>query len=152
VKRLPWFAAAFALFATCSTDEQFLCEEAAARLANCCPGFDPKALRCSDAAVTGGGCQPLDSHAVRQAEARCILGLECDGLATVCQRVTERAACDGPICTEAADCSSMCPIFNFGPSTCPGDCVAGRCACTDPNNCDSKPLAPCPAAASPVCP
>ncbi len=114
-------------------------------MARCCPGFDAHAIRCSDAAVTGGGCAPIQPGRIKRSEADCILDQPCDALASVCARVGGRAACVGPICDSDADC--------IGGQR----CVEGRCAgCDDAGVCSDGgvvPLAPpCPAAASPVCP
>ena len=59
--------------AMCATDDEVHCEEAAARLAACCPGFDPRGLDCQ----AGPGC-----HAPRIVadDGKCIEGKSCETL------------------------------------------------------------------------
>ncbi len=154
IRQLPWFAAAFALLATCSTDAQFVCEEAAAHLRDCCPGFDPTALRCDDVGIATGGCNGIAANGVREAEAKCMLGLECSALPSVCSRVKLRAACLGPLCADDSDCVDSCPIFQPR-SACRDTCSEAVCTCASDASSDCDPSGappPCPIATQPVCP
>lgn len=52
-RRLALLAALVGL-ATCNmTDDEVHCEEAASRLTDCCPGFDPAGLDCTAGACSG---------------------------------------------------------------------------------------------------
>jgi len=52
-------------------EDRLKCEEAAKRLADCCPNFDPARLQC------GGSCQ---SPRLTIAMSECVLALDCPGV------------------------------------------------------------------------
>ena len=54
--------------------EEFECEQAAARLADCCPGFDAHSLYCYKG---GCGSAPID---LSQDQSDCIIGAACAAL------------------------------------------------------------------------
>ncbi len=62
----------FAL-APCATEDEVHCEEAAARLQRCCPGFDPRGLDCETRPACHTPRLSLD-------ESRCIEGRSCESL------------------------------------------------------------------------
>ena len=65
--------AVLAGLATCAlTDDEVHCEEAAARLADCCPGFDPAGLDCTTGRCSG--------PTLGVDEDRCIRGRSCEAL------------------------------------------------------------------------
>lgn len=65
-------------------EDELLCEEAAARLVDCCPDFDPSALEC----VYSSGCGSTQYPAIPVAESECILERSCSELAArgICAR------------------------------------------------------------------
>ncbi len=70
----------------------FACEEAVSQLASCCPGFNPKAIRCVHLDYEDTGCDTATSYyetpAIDQIESACILHMSCDQLVAngVCTR------------------------------------------------------------------
>ena len=91
------------------TEEEFVCEVATARLAECCPGFDPKLFAC----YREPGCNsPADRPDFTEIESRCILKMGCDDLRAirVCKRAAARATCS-PRCSfgDAGTSSAVCP-------------------------------------------
>jgi hypothetical protein len=73
--------------------DDLLCEEAAARLKDCCPDLDPARIRCDH------GCDN-ERLAIDESESECIRDLDCDAVKEqrVCERVLARA---GSMPTEA---------------------------------------------------
>ncbi len=75
----------------------FACEEAAAKLDACCPGFDPRAIRCHYVQRYSGCESAIDEGehpAFDGAESRCIVAASCDEL--VARGICERAASAAP--------------------------------------------------------
>ena len=81
-------------------DDQFqedvvVCEEALARLSECCPRFDPRSVYCnyrrSDEAGCGYRTVDNESPARSKGESRCIRSSSCEDLQTrkVCERAQE---------------------------------------------------------------
>lgn len=72
------------------SEEDLHCEEAAAKLRNCCPTLDIESLSC----YTARGCDgdTVQSPVLRLAESHCIEDLSCDELALlgVCRRIAAR--------------------------------------------------------------
>ncbi|UQA60765.1 hypothetical protein [Polyangium aurulentum] len=85
-------------------EDELLCEETAARLADCCPDFDPSVLECSYVS----GCGTTTFPAITIAESACIDDLSCSQLIGrgVCARAakatqpTEHTDEDGTTTTE----------------------------------------------------
>jgi len=80
-KGLRFLLAALALSMTCGwmrglREDELLCEETAARLADCCPDFDPSVLECS----YYSGCGTTSYPAITIAESECIDDLSCSEL------------------------------------------------------------------------
>jgi hypothetical protein len=74
--RRPTALLAVALAFCGLTEDAVLCEEAAARLSQCCPGFSPNQLRC-EMPTFPVGCAEVD---VQTDESRCIMGRTCEDL------------------------------------------------------------------------
>ena len=79
---------------TCGIREDELrCEEAAAHLTDCCPGFDAKRLDCYYASTGCGIVYPV----IDIEESRCIAALKCDQIvaAGICSRAQAATPNDG---------------------------------------------------------
>jgi len=91
-------------------EDEVLCEEAAAHLVHCCPGFDLSSLRCSYTS----GCGSTTYPALSVPASQCINGESCDELVAtgVCPRaqqaqaVTENEASTG---TGDEELTEVCP-------------------------------------------
>ena len=70
-------------------EDELRCEEAAAHLADCCPGFKPSILDCSY--VPGDGCVQHHDPDIHVEEARCMDGLDCAAIDKndLCNRVRQ---------------------------------------------------------------
>lgn len=71
-------------------EDELLCEEAAAHLASCCPGFDVSSLSCS----YNSGCGSTTYPALSIPGSQCINGESCATLVAtdVCQRAQQAKA------------------------------------------------------------
>ena len=71
-------------------EDELLCEEAAAHLANCCPGFTVSSLACS----YNSGCGTTTYPALSVEASQCINGESCAALVAgnVCQRAQQAHA------------------------------------------------------------
>jgi hypothetical protein len=71
------------------------CEEALARLTECCPGFEPQVVRCALDRVHEGSCGSYTDYeedpAISRAESTCILDRECSELVAdgICERAQD---------------------------------------------------------------
>jgi len=96
VPRIPRLLKAAALVAVWATTlgairkDEFLCEEAHARLVECCPGFSTNASYCS----FSEGCGSTSYPALSPEESNCIRGASCESLR------------DSGICARAAGLNS----------------------------------------------
>jgi hypothetical protein len=94
-------------------EDELLCEEAAAHLQSCCPGFDVTSLSCSYTSGCGSTTYPALSIAASQ----CINGESCAALVSgnVCQRaqqaksVVETEASTGTGSTGDEEFAEVCP-------------------------------------------
>ena len=102
------------------------CEEALARLTDCCPGFDARVVECNYYYSFDKGCgSPTTKHvqpALTASESECIRDLSCDQLiaTNVCARAQAARA---PNLTSKAPSGDASAITNDGttrgPSVCP---------------------------------
>jgi hypothetical protein len=72
----------------CLRQDEAECEEAVARLVECCPGFDPKAINCEY--VQGDCAVGVVYPSLSAPDSECILGKSCDAL-------TAQKVCDAVI-------------------------------------------------------
>ena len=72
-------------------EDEVECEEAVARLAKCCPSFDPRALECSYYDHSGSCGIDVQYPALDEATSKCILALDCGSLeqSGVCDRARD---------------------------------------------------------------
>ncbi len=79
---------AFVAPAIGSSGSEFACEEAAAHLQDCCPGFDPRTVQC-DYTIGCGGSEPNEPE-IGQSESDCITRLDCAALKShgICASLT----------------------------------------------------------------
>jgi hypothetical protein len=126
------FATAVATVLACSSgeddkdDNQFRadviwCEEAVARLATCCPGFEPMRVECKYYYSHVRSCGPDTMTKVEPAfttdESRCIIDTPCDALVAndVCRRAQDARAVNTTTHTETGSTTGTVR----GPRVCP---------------------------------
>jgi hypothetical protein len=109
-KRLLLMGAFLAMTGAIREDE-LKCEQAVARLVECCPGFVASNLEC----VYGSGCIATQYPAISMSESDCIVDLSCDEL--VDAKVCERAMNAEPAIVN--DPESGIPNQSRGPEVCP---------------------------------
>jgi len=92
--------------------DEFLCEEAYARLVECCPGFSSNDLYCD----YDSGCGVTKDPALSPEESDCVRGKTCDELRN--QKVCERALqVQRPV--NAPDAGQVTPKWSDRPAVCP---------------------------------
>ena len=82
-------------------EDEVYCEEAAARLAKCCPSFDPHTIECSFVDDSTYCSVHVQYPAIDEGTSKCILALDCGTM--VSSGVCDRAARIIPRISEYAD-------------------------------------------------
>lgn len=82
-------------------EDEVYCEEAAARLAKCCPSFDPRTIECSYVDSSSGCTYEVQYPAIDEVTSRCIIDLDCGTM--VSSGVCDRADRILPRVTASAD-------------------------------------------------
>ncbi len=115
-------------------EDEFDCENAVARLAHCCPGFDTTQVDCSYSPGCGNPYPSIDP-----AQSNCILQSSCSSLqsAGVCDRAAMLSSGSETEITYPSICPSSGPVpADDASSVEPSDAPLVQLACTTPAGCD----------------
>ncbi len=110
----------------CGNDQdEFMCEQAVAKLVKCCPGFRAKEVSCVYKCECGCGGMNVTTHpAIISVEAQCILDEPCDELqrTDVCKRAQESTPTitgDDRVPSDSGDAGTDTGLPSSRPQVCP---------------------------------